>query len=136
MKNYQKSALWIAGVGLASMALITGFRNCSNYEINNSNLISSSRGTTSLNPLKATDKTEYTILKDGSEEILIREGKRMFLYHNFDGDNKIDRIRIDKYTSRDIFNLENILVRGSNYNESKADFDKADNILARERQLQ
>jgi len=131
MKAYQRIGLWIAGVGLVITALAGGLRSCNNYDINNPNLTSTSRSTGFY---RFTDKSEYTRLKDGSEEILIRDERRIYRFQNFDGDNTIDRIRIDEYKTRDVFSLENILVRMTDYSTNKKEFDKADNILLEERQ--
>jgi len=134
MKTYQQVGLLIAGIGLGITAYMTALagslRSYNNYDINKPNLTSHSRATGFY---KCTDKVEYTKLKDGSEEILIRDGKQIFRYQNFDGDNTIDRIRIDKYSTRDIFCLENILTRPLDYSTNKSEFDKADDILAQER---
>ena len=65
---------------------------------------------------------------------MIRDERRIYRFQNFDGDNTIDRIRIDEYKTRDVFSLENILVRMTDYSTNKKEFDKADNILLEERQ--
>lgn len=130
MKTYQQIGLWIAGVGLGLTALVGGLRSCNNYTVNKPNLTSHSRATGFY---YFTDKAEYAKLKDGSEEILIRDRKRIVRYQNLNGDNTIDRIRIDGHSTRDVFELENILIRSPDYSTNKAEFDKADDILLQER---
>ena len=130
MKTHHQFGLMIAGVALGVTVLVGSLRSCNNYQINNPNLTSSSRATGFY---RFTNKVEYTRLKDGSEEILVRDGDRIFRYQNLDGDDTVDRIRVDKYSVRDVFGLENILVRASDYQAHKAEFDQADRILAQER---
>ena len=127
METYHQIGPWIAGIGLGIFALVGGLRSCNNYQIQNPNFTSNSRATGND---QFTNKAEYTRVKDGSEEMLIRDGKRIFRFQNFDGDDAIDRIRIDKYSTRDVFGLENILVRTSDYPTNKTDFDEADKLFS------
>jgi len=46
----------------------------------------------------------------------------------------VDRIRVDKFKSRDLFCLENILIRSSDFLNNEQEFKKADEILLQERQ--
>ncbi len=112
-------------------ALTFGVRSLNNYKIDNPNFTSNSRAT---GYFRIGNKIEYTQLKDGSEEILTRNGRKVSRYQNFDGNNTIDRIRVDKLVVRDIFKLEKILTRTSDSLTNKSDFDKADKLLLEERQ--
>ena len=131
MKYYQYIGLWITGIALTASVLIFGMRSFNNYRIDNPNFTSSSRATGYFH---IENKIEYTKLKDGSEEILTIDGRKISKYQNFDGDNTIDRIRTDKLVLRDIFKLESILTRASDSLTNKVDFDNADSLLQEERQ--
>ena len=111
MKTYQKIGLIVAGVGLGIATIIGGIRSCDTYQINAPNFTANSRATGYF----YNTKIEYAKLKDGSEEVLIREPWRTLRYQNLDGDNTVDRIRVDKFKSRDLFCLENILIRSSDF---------------------
>lgn len=116
-------------LGLGTTAILNSIRNKNNYELQTPKLTSQSRATT----INITDKIEYTKLSDGSEEILVRNWRKIYRYQNFDEDTNIDRIRIDKHYIRDIFRLENILIRSQDYSTNKSEFDTADKILKQER---
>ena len=131
MKYYQYIGLWITGIALTASVLIFGMRSFNNYRIDNPNFTSSSRATGYFH---IGNKIEYTKLKDGSEEILTRDGRKISRYQNFDGNNTIDRIRTDKLVLRDIFKLEHILTRASDSLTNKVAFDNADSLLQEERQ--
>ena len=130
MLNYRL----IAGVALPVAALTfaaVGLRSCGRYEIKKSNLVSRSRATGIYG-----NQVEYTRLRDGSEEVLIKDGQlqsRLRLYQNLDGDNTVDRIRTERFRTRDALILENILVRGLDLSEHRVEFAEADKILLQER---
>jgi len=126
MKTYKKIALYVAGAGVFLTALAGGLKNSNNRELETPNLKSVSRSGSLFMP---SDKVEYTKLKDGSEEVLIRDRDKILRYQNFDGDNTVDRIRTDEYILRDIFVLENILIRSQDYSQNSLEFDAADSVL-------
>ena len=130
MRLYQRIGLAAAIVALLYSGVTAIFRSCNNYIINKPNLVSYSHPTEYFNPA---GKCEYTRLRDNSEEILIREDDKILRFQNFDGDDTVDRIRIDKYVSRDLFRLEDILIRKIDYQNNKDLFNKADSILCNER---
>ena len=130
MKDKKKSILFLSGLALALTSFFAYERNQNNYQISNSKLSSYSRAT---GYLSGSDKVEYTKLKDGSEEIFIGDGRKRLRYQNLDGNDTIDRIRIDKILLGDATKLEDILIRKIDYTEHKADFDRADDLLKEER---
>lgn len=131
MKTYQIIGLSITGVAVLTLALSTLLKSCNNYSLSNRNLTSTSRA---LSTWDFRSKLEYTKLKDGSEEMIHITGRRITLYQNLDGDNTIDRIRKEKYVIRDIFKLENILLRRYDYGTNSAGFNSADSLLIAERE--
>jgi hypothetical protein len=126
---------WIAGAicaaYIAIFPIITVYvKNKQNQDIETSQLTSHARAT------GLTSKIEYTKLKDGSEEVLINtSGAVITLYQNFDGDDTVDRIRVDKYVTRDTFTLDTILLRETDYQTHQKQFKEADDILKEQRQL-
>lgn len=118
----------VVGVGCLFGASL---RSCNNYTINKQNLHSHSTSTGSV--LNFMYKKEYTRLNNGSEEILVRDERGVRLYQNFDGDDKMDRIRIEKYATRDVFVLENILIREQDFPQNTNEFREADKLLLEER---
>lgn len=81
--------------------------------------------------------TEYTKYKDGSQDIKEYPSFRFLvsadLIQDLNGDGKADRIRIEgpKWESHKLHKLTEILVRESDYNSHKEDFDLADKSLAK-----
>ncbi|MDP3989594.1 MAG: hypothetical protein Q8Q01_00115 [archaeon] len=133
MKTYQTVGIIVVGVALGVSALFCGLSSYNNYHLSNENLVSNSRATGFYD---FTGKMEYTQLGDGSEEIQLRteNGSKVVLYQNLNGDDTVDRIRIERYQTRDIFRLEEILIRALNYPKHESEFNQADEILLEERQ--
>lgn len=130
MKELYKPLLGLTGLALGITALCGGLSTCNDYKIEKPNFTTNSRSTGVYN---YANKVEYTILADGSEEILVRDGTKMSLLLNLDWDNIIDRIRMEKSSIRDSFKLENILIRSGDYSTHKKEFDDADKLLQEER---
>ena len=78
---------------------------------------------------------EYTKYKDGSEDvkkypdILGHRYLSSTLYQNFDGDDFVDRIRKNGPEWK-MHRLKGILVRETDYEKNKKEFDKGDKLLA------
>lgn len=79
-------------------------------------------------------KIEYALLDDGSEEITEVKGNKRSIYQNIDGNNTVDRIRIERYAVRDVLALEDILVRSTDFRGNEELFNEADAVLLRERE--
>ncbi|GEM_PF-3721586 len=116
-----------ATIGL-SAGMLLGMRSCNNWDIKRENLESHSRATG-----LTLDKIEYTKLSDNSEEIVLREDSTIKRYQNFDADDKIDRIRIEKFKTRDVFGLETVLIRDIDFSTSQEEFNNADKTLLQQR---
>jgi hypothetical protein len=96
------------------------------YYIKNDRLASKSRQEGFI------DRTEYTRLKNGAEELIVLEGAKATLYQNFDGDNTVDRIRIEKAAGIGFY-VDDILIREKDYKTHEKTFDSADKLLLEER---
>lgn len=111
--------------------ILKGCNNyCHNYEIKKPGVHVVSRAT-------GLAEHEHYIRQDGKiEEISYFPELRLKAdrsYQNFDGDDKVDRIKIYSFMKKDV--LEEILVRETDYAEHKEEFDKADQLLLEYRAL-
>ena len=81
-------------------------------------------------PRRVAGHLEYTFYKDGSQEMKIyaRTFGDTVHYFDFDGDNAVDRIRVDGSALK-MDSLREILIRENDYLGHKGEFDAADKIL-------
>ncbi|MFH1376836.1 MAG: hypothetical protein ABIH25_04325 [Candidatus Woesearchaeota archaeon] len=117
--------LYIAIFGLTALVA----RGC-NMAWNNKNVEELGRHTVS-NATKISGHEEFTLYPDGSSDLKIYPGimghryMSSKLYQDIDGDQLVDRIRINGPEWQ--FNrLKDVLVRSTDYSDYKDEFDKAD----------
>jgi hypothetical protein len=77
---------------------------------------------------------DYTIYKDKGCDVKVYPNfsHRTFsskLYQDFDGDKKVDRIRVNNGEIK-MNSLQKILVREYDYNQNRSEFDRADSLLS------
>ncbi|MBM3200574.1 hypothetical protein FJZ53_06565 [Candidatus Woesearchaeota archaeon] len=80
---------------------------------------------------------EYIRFDDGSEEVKVYHGlghrsAKSYTYYNTDGNDTVDRIRIQG-SALSHNRLIDMLVRETDYQDNKEEFDKADKMLLEER---
>lgn len=122
----------IAGViGGILVLTLGGVRGC-NYMHNNTTTQSLGHVTQSYST-GISGHVDYSKFKDGSYEIKTYPsfGHKLFdskLYTDFDGDGKIDRIRVHN-GEMGMNSLEKLLVRDFDYDKNSDEFDNGDTLL-------
>ncbi len=136
MKWYNSIAL-LGGISIASVITFGSIlSSCNDYNITRPNLVSNSRPIGKI----LSGKIEYTKLKDGSEEIYIDaatffvRNEKVRIYQNLDGDDKVDRIRVQSYKMRGVTALEDILIRNLDFDQYSKEFEEADKLLLQQRE--
>lgn len=139
MKKPTKGGLGLMGFGIAMLfAISCGATRLYNMAWNNKDIKTRGRHTIS-HATGLLGHNEYTRYNNGSADLKIYPkllGHRTLsskLYQDFDGDGLVDRIRING-PEWQMNRLKDILVRDADYEQHRDQFEKADRLLAKERE--